>query len=247
LNRWDGLANSFLKLLNFLLSALDPTDLQALLPHLEEVSLSATQVLFETGDVVDAIYFPGSACISITTIMEDGKAVETSTVGRESGVGLLDALTQQPVRTRIFCQIAGSATRLPTGVFRRRVAESPALLNLILRHVRATAIQSEQGVACNISHEVQGRLARWLLMTQDRVGAAKFPLTQEYMAVMTGVQRSTVSVMAGALKKAGVIDYVRGQVVVRDREALIRHACECYTVVSEEFQALQAGANKVAD
>jgi CRP-like cAMP-binding protein len=235
-----------LKLLNFLLSALDPADLQALLPHLEEVSLSTSQVLFETGDLIDAIYFPGSACISIVTIMSDGKAVESSTVGRESGVGLLDALTQQPARNRFFAQIAGSATRLPAGVFRRRMAESPALLNLTLRHARATSIQAEQGVACNIAHEVQGRLARWLLMTQDRVGAASFPLTQEYMAVMTGVQRSTVSVMAGALKKAGVIDYVRGQVVIRDREALIRHACECYTVVSEEFETLHAGARNAA-
>ncbi len=235
-----------MKLLNFLLSALDPADLEALSPHLEEVSLSASQVLFETGDLIDAIYFPGSACISIVTIMSDGKAVETSTVGRESGVGLLDALTQQPARNRFFAQIAGSAIRLPAVVFRHRVAESPPLLGLTLRHARATSIQAEQGVACNISHEVQGRLARWLLMTQDRVGAARFPLTQEYMAIMTGVQRSTVSVMAGALKKAGVIDYVRGQVVIRDRAALIRHACECYRVVSEEFEALHAGAGKPA-
>ena len=217
-------------------------DLQTLLSDLEEVSLPAGEVLFEPGDFVDAIYFPGSACISIVTLLSDGKAVETSTVGRESGVCLLDALTEHPARTRIFAQIAGSATRLPAAVFRRRLAESSTLLNLTLRHVRATSIQAEQGVACNISHEVQGRLARWLLMTQDRVGAAKFPLTQEYMAVMTGVQRSTVSVMAGALKKAGVIDYVRGQVVIRDRAALIEHACECYAVVAEEFEALHAGA-----
>lgn len=235
-----------MKLLNFLLSALDTADLQPLSPHLEEVSFSPSEVLFEVGDIVDAIYFPGSAGISIVTILSDGKAVETSTVGRESGVGLLDALTELPARTRIFCQIPGSAMRLPAAVFRRRLAESPALLRLTLLHARATSIQAEQGVACNITHEVQGRLARWLLMTQDRVGAARFPLTQEYMAVMTGVQRSTVSVMAGNLKKAGVIDYVRGQVVIRDREALIRHACECYTVVSQEFEALRHGVKKTA-
>ncbi len=235
-----------MKLLNFLLSALDPTDLQALSPHLEEVSLSASQVLFEAGDLIDAVYFPGSACISIVTLMTDGKAVETSTVGRESGVGLLDALTQQPGRSRIFAQIGGSATRLPAEIFRQSLAESPTLLILTLLHARANAIQAEQGVACNIAHEVQGRLARWLLMTQDRVGAASFPLTQEYMAIMTGVQRSTVSVMAGNLKKAGVINYVRGQVVIKDRASLIKHACECYGVVSEEFEALRAGAKKPA-
>jgi CRP-like cAMP-binding protein len=229
-----------LKLLNFLLSALTPEDLQALSPHLEEVSLHASQILFDAGDVVDTIYFPGSACISIVTLMTDGKAVETSTVGRESGAGLLDALTERPARTRIFVQVAGSAAKLSAAAFRQRLAESPSLLRLTLLHARATAIQSEQGVACNVAHEVHGRLARWLLMTQDRVGTASFPLTQEYMAIMTGVQRSTISVVAGMLKKAGVIDYVRGQVVIRDREALIGHACECYGVVSEEFQALRA-------
>jgi CRP-like cAMP-binding protein len=233
-----------LKLLNFLLSALTTEDLQAISPHLEEVSLHASQVLFESGDIVDAIYFPGSACISIVTLMSDGKAVETSTVGRESGAGLLDALTEHPSRTRLFVQVAGSAVKLPAAVYRRRLAASPSLLRMTLLHARANAIQAEQGAACNIAHEVQGRLARWLLMTQDRVGSSSFPLTQEYMAIMTGVQRSTVSVAAGVLKKAGVIDYVRGQVVIRDRQALIKNACECYSVVSEEFQALRAEAHE---
>ncbi len=233
-----------MKLLNFLLSALTPEDFQALSPHLEEVSLTASQILFETGDIVDAIYFPGSACISIVTLMSDGKSVETSTVGRESGAGLLDALTCKPARSRIFVQVAGSCTKLPAAIYRQVMAASPALLRLTLLHARATAIQAEQGVACNIAHEVQGRLARWLLMTQDRVGAASFPLTQEYMAIMTGVQRSTVSVVAGALKKAGVIDYVRGQVVIVDRDALIDHACECYGVVSSEFQELHDRADR---
>jgi len=209
------------------------------MPALAEASLSTGQVLFEPGDDVDAIYFPGSACLSIVTIMRDGRAVETSTVGRESAAGLLDALTGEPSHSRVFAQVAGGATRLPARSFRALIAASPEFLKLVLRHARANVVQAEQGVACNIAHEVHGRLARWLLMTQDRVGAPTFPLTQEYMSVMTGVQRSTVSVMAGALKKAGAISYSRGFVTIRNRDALIAHACECYGVVGRQFEALR--------
>jgi len=227
------------RLLNFLLSALTSDDLAALASGLVEVSLSPGQVLFEPGDAVDAVYFPGSACVSIVTLMKDGKAVETSTVGRESAAGLMDAITERPARARIFAQIGGGAMRLPAAIYRARLVASPALLRLTLLHLRANAVQAEQGVACNASHDVQGRLARWILMTQDRVGADVFPLTQEYMAVMTGVQRSTVSIMAGALKKAGVIDYSRGALKVLDRQALLLHACECYDVVGQQFEDLR--------
>jgi CRP-like cAMP-binding protein len=227
------------QLLNFFLSALRPDDLAALSSGLAEVSFAPGQVLFDAGSEVEAIFFPGSACVSVVTVLRDGKAVETATVGRESAVGLMDAVTDQPARSQTFAQISGSAMRLSAPVFRARLRESPSLLRLTLLHVRATSLQAEQGVACNVAHDVHGRLARWLLMTQDRVGADTFPLTQEYMAVMTGVQRSTVSLMAGALKKAGVIDYARGMVKVLDRPALMRHACECYSVVGQQFDDLR--------
>jgi CRP-like cAMP-binding protein len=230
-----------LKSLNFLLSALAAEDREALLPAMEEVSLVTGQVLFEEGARVDTLYFPGSACLSVVTAMKDGKSVETATIGRESATGLLDAMADRPTRSRIFAQVPGSAIKLSAQVFRARAGESEALLRLVFLHIRASAIQAEQGVACNITHEVPGRLARWLLMTQDRVGASSFSLTQEYMAVMTGVQRSTVSVMAGELKKAGVINYSRGHVTIRDRAALERHACECYEIVGEEFRSLRDG------
>jgi len=171
--------------------------------------------------------------------MSDGRAVESSTVGRESCAGLLDGITQEPSGGRVFIQIGGSATRLPSASYRARMAVSPALLKLTLLHTRANTLQSEQGVACNVVHDVQSRLARWLLATQDRVGARTFPLTQEYMAVMTGVQRSTVSVMAGQLKKARIIDYTRGNVSILDRKALEERACECYAVLWKQFMRLR--------
>jgi CRP-like cAMP-binding protein len=129
---------------------------------------------------------------------------------------------------------------VPAALFRARMLKSPALAQLTLLHVRANAVQAEQGVACNAAHDVPARLSSWLLMTQDRVGAKTFPLTQDYMAVMTGVQRSTVSLAASALKKRGVIDYSRGVVNILDRAGLERHACECYGIVGSQFEGLRA-------
>lgn len=233
-----------MRLLNFFLSALKPDDLEALTSNMTEVALAEAQVLFDTGAPVDTIYFPGSACVSIVTVMSDGKAVETSTVGRESIVALIDGLTAQTSRSRVFAQIGGSAMRIAASTFRAQLAERPDLMALALLHIRATTLQAEQGVACNATHGVQGRLARWLLMTQDRVGVDAFPLTQEYMAVMTGVQRSTVSTMASALKRTGVIDYSRGRLSILDREALMGHACECYAVVGAQFEELRDTASQ---
>lgn len=232
-----------MQLLNFLLSAMTPADKAVLHPALVEIAFAPGQVLYEQGDLVERIYFPGSACISVVAVMADGKTVETATIGRESAVAMTDAITARTTGSRIFAQIAGSAMSLPSSVYRSRLRESPELLQLTLLHVRANSIQAERGVACNIAHDVHGRLARWLLMTQDRVGNDSFPLTQEYMAVMTGVQRSTVSLMAAALKKAGVIGYARGLVKILDRPALLRHACECYDIVGEQFEGLRRTAD----
>jgi CRP-like cAMP-binding protein len=224
---------------NFLLAALRPEDAAALTSGLKEVTLSNGQLLFDANDAVDTLYFPSSACISIVALMQGGKAVEIATVGRESAAGLLDVLTDRPAGVRSFVQIAGAALALKASDFRGRLHESPSLMRLALLHVRANARQAETSVACNVTHGADGRLARWLLMTQDRVGADAFPLTQDYMAVMTGVQRSTVSLMAARMKKAGLIDYSRGHVTILDRRRLIDHACECYATVQGQFESLR--------
>jgi CRP-like cAMP-binding protein len=230
------------KLLNFLLSALSADDLAALSPGLTEIVLAVGEVVFEPGAQPGAIYFPGGACISVVTIMSDGRTIETASVGRESAVGLMEAITDRPATSRAFAQIGGSAIRLSAAMFRARIQQSPTLAQLALLHVRANAVQAEQGVACNIAHDVLARLSRWLLMTQDRVGSQSFPLTQDYMAVMTGVQRSTVSLAASALKKRGLIDYSRGQVEILDRRGLERQACECYGIIGSQFEDLRGAA-----
>jgi len=225
---------------NFFLSALTPDDAAALSAGMLEVNLRPGEVLFEVDDEVDAIYFPQGACISIARISRNGTVVETSMIGRESGSGLLDAVTGRQTRSRVFVQVGGRATKISARLFRDRLVQSADLTLLAFQHVRAIAEQSEQGVACNTVHSVHSRLARYLLMTQDRVGSPAFSLTQEHMAVMTGVQRSTVSITAGALKKAGMIDYRRGKVTIQDRPGLEKQACECYAVVRRDLDLLRA-------
>ena len=225
---------------NFLLASLHPEDAAVLIPHLREVSLARGAELFDVGSEVATLYFPSSACVSIVNVMRDGKTVETVTVGRESAVLLLEAAADEPSRSRVFAQVAGGAMALPAAAFRKRLAESATLLSLTLRHALASARQAELGVSCNIAHSADGRLARWLLMTQDRTGADTFPLTQDYMAVMTGVQRSTVSNLAADLKREGIIDYSRGSLTIHDRTRLIARSCECYADVEAVFVNLRA-------
>jgi CRP-like cAMP-binding protein len=224
---------------NFFLSALDTADIASLEPSLVEVVLARGDSVFEVGDAPDHIYFPSSAVLSVVTVMKDGRCVETATIGYESGVGLLDAAAGDDMRSRIFTQVAGSALRLPSAVLRGRLRESPRLMRLLLRHVRANAMQAELGAACNILHAIDARLAKWLLMTADRTGSSSFMLTQDYMAVMTGTQRSTISTTASVLKRDGLVAYTRGQVTILDRAGLTRRACECYAEAREQFDALR--------
>jgi len=227
---------------NYFLAALSREDLAALSPGLKEVVIAGQQLVSDPGRIAEFVYFPTGACFSVVTLMSDGRAVETSTIGRESAVGLLSAATAAVSTHRIFAQIGGGAVRLGADLFRARVLANPALAQLTLLHARANAVQAEQGVACNAVHDLAARLARWLLMTEDRVGAASFMLTQDYMAMMTGVQRSSVSSAASSLKRSGLIDYSRGRLTIVDRAGLQRRACECYGVVDAQFQSLRRHA-----
>jgi CRP-like cAMP-binding protein len=213
-------------------------DIGALFPHMHEVSLRAGMTLYEADDPVPAVLFPSTAVLSAVTVMKDGGAVETSTIGCESVAGLLPALSNTPTPTRIFAQIGGSALRMSSELLRRRCRENGALMDLMLRAVEANAAQADQAVACNALHEPPQRLARWLLHTEDRTGSSVFPLTQEYMAVMVGVQRTTISAIASKLKTDGLIYYSRGVMEIRDREGLKAAACECYATLRARYAAL---------
>ncbi len=217
-----------MKFRNIILSALNPAELAELFPVMKEVSLSVGQVLHEPGDEVDQVYFPSSAVLSVVTVMEDGRSVEASSIGYEGVGGLLPALTGLEIATRMFVQIPGGAISVPAPRLRALVSESPAALKLILRCIQAIGGQAEQSVACNALHALPGRLARWLLICQDRVDSSSMTLTQDYMGVMAGALRSSVSQTASEFKDAGLIRYSRGQVEILDRSGLERRACECY-------------------
>jgi CRP-like cAMP-binding protein len=237
--------NTGVKFRNFLLASLDETDRRALMPDLSEVSFSQGQVLFEVGDEAESVYFPSSAVVSVVTVMRDGRSAESHTIGRESGVGLVNAAGKVAVQSRVFAQVGGAALRLPAPALRRQLASSQTLAEQLMRHVHASLLQAQQFTACNVLHHADQRLARWLLMTADRTGSASFPLTQEYMAVMTGVQRTTVSALANQFKDRGLIRYSRGNIEILDEPGLEKTACECAKVVRRQFAMLEddAGPN----
>lgn len=212
------------------------------MPDFAEVTFVPGQVLFEVGDTAENVYFPSSAVISVVTVMEDGRSAESHTIGRESGVGLVNAAGEVPVQSRVFAQIGGAALRLPATSLRRRLFVSPTLTSHLMRHVHASLLQAQQFTACNVLHPADQRLARWLLMTADRTGSPSFSLTQEYMAVMTGVQRTTVSSLANAFKERGLIRYSRGHVEILDESGLRAASCECAKVVRRQFEDLEAEA-----
>jgi CRP-like cAMP-binding protein len=213
-------------------------DLEALSPFLTETALASGELLHEPDHAVESVYFPSSAVLSMVTMMLDGRSVESATIGFESVAGLPSALSGSKSSSRVFAQVAGAAIRVPAARLREQAFNSRPLMQLLLRHVEATISQAQQSAACNALHETGPRLARWLLMTQDRVSGQILPLTQEYLAIMLGVQRTTVTLVASAFKRAGLIDYRRGSITILDREGLERESCECYALIKARFDNL---------
>ncbi len=227
---------------NYFLSSLSDDDLAVLIPHFSERILGPGDVLFEAGAPVLEVIFPSHAVLSVLIVMRDGQGVECATIGRESAAGLLAALTSGVSTNQVFCQIPGSAMALPAALLKEQALRSPGLLDLTLKHVQLTIAQEEQSVACNARHPAPQRLARWLLLSQDRTGARIVPLTQEYLAVMLGVQRAAVGVAASRLRDEGLIRYSRGQVQILDREGLEHRACECYGAVKATAERVFGGS-----
>ncbi len=182
--------------------------------------------------------FPNTAVVSVVTVMSDGRTVESDTVGYESVVGVLAALGTSLAISRTFTQIPGSATRLSAARLRRQVDESSVLRRLLVRHSQANLAQAHQSVACNALHSVNQRLSRWLLMSQDRTAAATVQLTQQFLAAMVGVQRTTITKALSDLTQAGLIRRGRGRIVILDRAGLEARSCECYGAVRANLERL---------
>lgn len=216
---------------NHILGALPPQEYQALLPKLQRTDLLQDQVLYDVGSAITAGYFVLSGLVSCLTVMQSGQSVEVGLFGDEGFAGLPILLNIAHSSTRIIIQIPGEALRIDASTLHSILPGLPMLERMLSRFTYLQALQAQQIAACNRLHEVEERLARWLLMTQDRVQGSILPLTHDLLAHMLGTRRSSVTVAAGMLQKAGIIDYRRGKVHVLDREKLEQSSCECYGVV----------------
>jgi CRP-like cAMP-binding protein len=223
---------------NHFLDSLSEPDIALLRAHLSASKLERNQVLDEAGQPIATIYLPVDCILSVVTVMRDGAQVESRTIGRESGYGLLHALGSPVSYERMLVQVGGQTWQIPLTVLREAAAQRVSLTRAIVQHGQATIIQSAQNMACNSLHGAEQRLCRWLLLTQDRLQADVLPLTQEHLAVMLGVQRTTVTAVASALQARRLISYVRGKITVLDRPALIRSTCECYEALRRGTETL---------
>jgi len=223
---------------NKLLAKLPRGDFEVLVSHFTDVSLPQGQIVYEAGDEVDQIYFPHGGMFSLLAVMQDGKAIETATVGREGVIGGMAGLGLYKSLVRVVVQLPCRASRIPASVFRRAVAESGALCDLCIRYNEVMLTQARITAACNALHPVEGRFCRWLLQSLDRAASDTVTLTQELLAEMLGVRRTSVTEVARKMQERGVITYARGIITIIDRAELERLSCECYATLIEQEATL---------
>lgn len=225
---------------NRLLAALSSEVKARLLPNLKRVSLPLKEVLYESRELIEYVYFPNNAVVSLLTILEDRTLAEVGLVGNEGIVGLSVFLGIEATPFKVIVQVPGEAMRMKADVFKDLVNPDGPLYSLLLRYTHALMFQISQSAACNPHHSVEERCCRWLLMTCDRVQSDQFPLTHDFLSQMLGVRRASVTVVAGMLQKAGLICYSRGQMTILDRQGLEAVSCQCYRLVKEEENRLRA-------
>ena len=222
---------------NRLLGALPPAELAAIRPSLRSLTLKLHTPLYETGELIERIYFPLNSVLSVVTIMLDGSAVEIGTIGHEGLSGSQLIFGAERPASQMICQMEGEACWMDVQGFRRHLDTLAVFRQLVCRYTEAMFNFMGQSIACNRLHRVNERCARWLLLTQDRIGTDSFYLTQEFLAIMLGTNRPAVTVAASTLQEAGLIQYRRGRVTIKNREGLESAACECYSVTAANFRA----------
>ncbi len=223
---------------NRLLAALPPEDYRLVAPHLTHMDLERARLLYEPGDRVDVVYFPHDGVISMMTLMENGAAIESATIGREGAVGLSSAVAPRHSLSRAIVQTPCRCSRIGSSQLHDAWEKSPRIREMVDRHAEALLGHTTQSAACNALHSVEARFCRWLLTCHDRIPTDTVALTQEFLADMLGVQRTTVTAVARALQDKGLIRYRRGIVDIVDREGLQSAACECYEVVRRHYERL---------
>lgn len=227
---------------NRLLGALPPSDLDMLAAHFEYVQLPARRVLFEPGDDVTHAHFPlDGTVVSLVAVMEDGRVAEAAVIGCEGAAGALISAGHKPASTRAVLQVGGGALRIESSRLEEAKLLSPALRDLLNRFSDALLAQVLQSVACNALHAVEARACRWLLAIHDRTGTDELPVTQEHLAELLGVQRTTVTRVIADLAATGAVDHRRGRILIADRKRLLGAVCECHRAVQRHFEAVAPG------
>ena len=223
---------------NRILAALPAAEFALVAPQLTHINLALGESLHRAGEKITNVFFVESGFISALTMLSDGQPLEIGLIGSEGVAGVSVILGATNSYSETMCQTGGGAYRMTTTALKDVAAHAPHLHDLLLRYTHVFHVQVAQTAACNAHHELSQRLARWLLAAHDRSGVAELSLTQDLIAVMLGVRRSTVSIAAGSLQKAGIIRYQHGKITVVDRVGLEDAACECYEAVAAEYRAL---------
>jgi CRP-like cAMP-binding protein len=218
---------------NHILMAMTPREFNLVRPHLQFVDLEQHRILYEPHQKLKFMYFPNRGIISLVVVLKTGKTVEAGIVGKEgaSGTALSAGLTRSAVRDVV--QISGDGFRIKSQAFQKVLPAIPHMCKALNRYVVLLGMQVSQTAACNRLHEIEKRLARWLLMAEDSAGTPILGITHDFLATMLGTDRPSVTLAAGLLQKAGLIEYGRGAVKITNRAQLEVFACECYSVIRD--------------
>jgi CRP-like cAMP-binding protein len=219
---------------NRLLAALPGREYKRLLPELEQVTMPFAEVIYEPGERISHVYFPNDSIVSLLAEVADRSTLEVGIVGNEGVAGISVFMGVDASRHRAIVQGFGTAMRLRASVLRKESDRVGPLRRLLHLYAHSLLTQVSQSAACNRFHMVDARLARWLLMTGDRLGTNEFRLTQDFISNMLGVRREGVNKAAGALQKTGLINYSRGRIKILNRAGLEEVSCECYEIIKAE-------------
>lgn len=224
---------------NKLLSSLPRDQFHLLAPHLITQSLAQGVGLIEAGEEFDCVYFPHYGMVSLLAVLKDGKAIETATVGREGVVGAMAGLGLYKSLVRAIVQMPSAVSIIPATQFRKAAAGSDAIRNLCVQYNEILLSQARVTAACNALHVIEARFCRWVLQSADHAGNGIVNLTQEFLAEMLGVRRTSVTEVASKIQSAGAINYSRGVINILDRPALERMSCECYQTLLEQSSMIR--------
>jgi CRP-like cAMP-binding protein len=223
---------------NQLLSLLSPSDSKLLAPYLKLANFEQQHVLFEADERIRHVYFPTGAVVSLVVTLSTGETVEAAMVGSDGVVGASAALDGKVSLSRGIIQLGGEMIVCDIDALKSTALQSPNLLSLLIRHEQTVYAQAQQSAACFATHQVEARFCRWLLRARDLSGSDYLPFTQEYLAEMLGVRRTSVTAVAKALQESGLIKYARGKIQILDAKAMQKMTCECYGSVKTLYEKL---------